>query len=193
MLTLKINAEKLGHTPLFAKALAETMKATLAGVHHELEALGQAFGVKSFNAKHVAYAWKKAQLRPPSSSSSQSGGNPGTTMPSEYYGVESSSYHPLQEVARYEAHIEPTHEHTRGEMPYKELINGFAGGASAATTTTELVPQASVKAYWKQIQGAKLTKEGAAALSSWANTYAFALLKQAKALNVTTPAGLRKL
>jgi hypothetical protein len=186
MLTLKINAEKLGHTPLFAKALSETMKSALMGVQRELSDLGMAFSVKSFNAKHVAYAWKKSQ----SAKLQQSGGNPGTTMPSEYYGVESSSYHPMNEIARYEAHIEPTHEHTRGEMPYKELVHGFAGGASL---TTELIPHASVKAYWKQISGVKLSKEGAIALSNWANTYAFSLLKQAKTLNVTTPSGLRKL
>lgn len=177
-----------------ATAVSDAVNARVTAVARELASLAGLFDVKVLSERHVAYAWatasrlataSKAQQQEDGSMPPFSGGGANVVLPSEYFGVPSNAYYPHAEVAKHEANVQPTHELTRGAMPFKEL--SFKGGADAG-----FVDAKAVALWWKQsgLQSAvKLGTNAKHAMAEWANAYATALLDAGKASGArVTPA-----
>ncbi len=102
--------------------LTRKVKARLARFAKEANALAEGLDLKSLTNKHVAYIW--GQVAKPPAKRKLAGGNPGTTMPGEYFGIDTGAFYAKSEVAPYEASIDANEHRSRGEMPIKELIGG---------------------------------------------------------------------
>lgn len=198
--SVKSRAAAFGRTAAFSSAFADAIEERLEAVRAHLGDVVSVFGLKSVNGKHVAYAWKHASLGTPAKAAALNrktgkavvGGNPGTTLPSEYFGVESYSYYPLAEVQPLEAHVNPTADATRPAMPIKELVvvaDKQYGGSGANFVTEELM-----HAWFSNnaISGGKPNKDALKAMTDLTNTFAAVLMAKSAAQNVATPVALIK-
>jgi hypothetical protein len=108
---------------LRANAVDTGMTARVSIFADEMNLLSKSLGFTSASEKHVAYAWLKSS-KTSSKPAKQTGGNPATTMPSEYFGRDSGAFYAKNEIAMYEANIDATPHEARGEMHLKELSGG---------------------------------------------------------------------
>lgn len=175
-----------------AKFALPALQERLVTVEEELKNLSEALSIKSLTGRHVAYAWKLASLaKSPISkhkSLKQAGGNPGTTLPSEYFGDASWSYHPLAMVKVSEGSTDTTTSNTRGALPMKVLdVSDVAmiGGAKLTEFVTEK--------DFASTTGYKLSKEGMKAMANFSNSYLSLLMNVSSKLNKNTPVAFMKL
>ena len=180
---LQVRAKEMGMSSLGAQALGAAVGERISEVAKELDDLAAAFSIKSLNGRHVAYAWKQASLK--KTLKSQSGGNPDTTLPAEYFGDSSWSYHPLAEVKLHEGSTDATALASRGALHYKELVHQDGG------STKKLFLESDLSAT--SLVNTKMNKDAMAAMAGLTNSFAALLMSMSKATNNTTPAALKKL
>lgn len=183
--------------PHAAAAVGDALVERLVAVEDELKDIAAAFSLKTLTGRHVAFAWKKASLavdnatkaikatKAKKKKTAQAGGNPGTTLPAEYYGDTSWSYHPLAEVKIHEGSTDTTPTETRGALPIKELALYQEGGSS--------IKFAQEKDFASMQDGFKLNKDGQAAMANFSNSFTSVLLSVSNKKGTNTPAALRKL
>ena len=192
---VKKRSLELGRNAVFSSAFSDAVEERLAAVGTNLNELVAAMGIKSLTGKHVAYAWRHVSLRAPAAKKGKksvtTGGNPGVTLPSEYFGVDSYSYYPLATVQPFEASVAPTSNATRPEMSMKEIIvvaEQQYGGSSANFVSESLMSSWLSSA----VPGAKLNRESVRAMVDLSNTFGAVLMARALARNKNTPVALIK-